>query len=290
MPDLPPSDRRRPTPGEGDKNLLIRRLTTLEEYQACVHLQEITWGRAYPDLVPTSILLVTQKIGGIVAGAFDISGTLVGFVFGMAGYRHGRPIHWSDMLAVHPDWRDSGVGTQLKFFQRAEVLKLGVKEIFWTFDPLVARNARFGLVRLGAEIDSYVPDMYVEGSDELHRGLGMDRCIAVWRIFSSRVEAIAAGRLVPHIEPAPDVPVVNSQAGGTGTILPATLPLLDAPAIRIEIPLNIHAIRDTDPSTARQWRESTRRAFQHYLKCGYHVSTLVRNPEGDRVYYLLTCT
>jgi predicted GNAT superfamily acetyltransferase len=268
-------------------HITVRRLESLAEYSACVRLQEETWGKGFPDLVPTSILLVTQKIGGIVAGAFDEHGAMVGFVFGMAGYKNGRPIHWSDMLAVVPSWRNAGVGTRLKLFQRAEVLKLGVEEVYWTFDPLVARNGRLNLVRLGAEIDAYVPDMYLPGMGDLHRDLGMDRCIAVWRITSPRVEAVASGLPLPEISFDPAVPSVNPgripQAGSSA--LQESLP--DSDRVYLEVPPDIHAVRDSSPSEAQRWRESTRQAFLRYLGRGYRVLSFVTDSAAGRCYYLL---
>ena len=40
--------------------------------------------------------------------------------------------------------------------------------MFWTFDPLVARNARLNLTKLGATVDEYELGFYGVMSDELH--------------------------------------------------------------------------------------------------------------------------
>jgi len=265
----------------------IRRLQTLEELLMCVRLQEETWGQGFPDLVPTSILLVTEKIGGLVAGAFDALGAMIGFVFGMPGLKEGKPIHWSDMLAVVPMWRGTGVGTALKLYQRAEVMKLGVEKVYWTFDPLVARNGQLNLVRLAADIDAYVPDMYVPGTGDLQRDLGMDRCIAVWRITTPRVAAIAEGRLPPRYVLDPAIPVANTVRDRGGMITPTSGPFPDSPRILIEVPADIHAVRDQSPAEAKQWRMSTRQAFLHYLVRTYRVRSFVRDPSGERCFYLL---
>ena len=63
----------------------IRPLRTLDELRACVALQRETWGEEFTDVVPTSILKVSQRIGGVAAGAFDEQGTLLGFVYGLTG-------------------------------------------------------------------------------------------------------------------------------------------------------------------------------------------------------------
>ena len=88
----------------------IRDLASSEDYGACLALQYETWGNAFREAVPPSILLVSQKLGGVAAGAFDRRGRLLGFVFGMTGVRGGEITHWSDMLAVRPDAQNSGIG------------------------------------------------------------------------------------------------------------------------------------------------------------------------------------
>jgi predicted GNAT superfamily acetyltransferase len=272
--------------GERGK-VLIRQFSTFEDYLACERMQEDTWGKGFHGLVPSSILLVSQKIGGIAAGAFDAKGSLIGFVFGMVGYREGKRIHWSDMLAVDPGWRDSGIGTQLKLFQREEAKELGIGEMYWSFDPLVARNAHLNLARLGAAITAYVPDMYPDMSSELHRDLGMDRCIAVWQTTAPAVkDPLSSGT----IEVGENDPVVNTFSAGGGASVPVVRSLPDAPRILIEVPRDIFAVRQLSEDTARRWRESTRHAFVYYLDRGYRVTAFVPAPPGNRFFYLLAST
>src|ERR1041385_2041149 len=117
------------------------------------------------------------------AASFDARDRLVGFVFGMTGVERGRLVHWSDMLAVRPDLRDHGIGRRLKEFQRDTLLAMGVGLVYWTFDPLVARNAHLNFNRLGVRVSEYVIDMYGSDTDSaLHRGLGTDRFIVAWEI------------------------------------------------------------------------------------------------------------
>ena len=87
----------------------IRPLETPEDYRACVALQEETWGSGFAERVPSSLLKVSQRLGGVAAGAWDENGRMLGFVFGMTGIEHGKPVHWSDMLAVRSEIRDGGL-------------------------------------------------------------------------------------------------------------------------------------------------------------------------------------
>src|SRR5580765_6451652 len=158
-----------------DSEVEIRPLRTQEELHACVDLQRETWGNEFTDVVPASILKVSQRIGGVAAGAFDDQNHLLGFVYGLTGVERGRIVHWSDMLAVRPEARDLRLGRRLKEFQRMAVRKHGAEVIYWTYDPLVARNAHLNFNVLGVHASEYVQDMYGDTDSELHRAIGTDR-------------------------------------------------------------------------------------------------------------------
>lgn len=230
----------------------IRPLTSPADYAACVELQELVWG-AGEETIPPIMLQVSQKVGAIAAGAFDTRGKMLGCVFGLTGLRHGRVAHWSHMLAVRPEARDQGIGRRLKRYQRARLLPMGVPTMYWTFDPLVARNAHLNLNRLGATVEEYVPDMYGPGDQSpLDRGIGTDRLVVRWDL-RRRVRR----------------------------------PLPRSPSLRVEIPRDIHALRDQDPDQARAWRTTTRRAFLYYLKRGYRVGGFHGGPRSEQCFYLL---
>ena len=269
--------------------ITIRSLLRFEEYVDCEQLQRETWGKDFNDVVPASLIKVSHRIGGVAVGAFDANGELIGFVFGMTGFEDGRPVHWSHMLAVKKNIRGVGIGKELKLFQRALLLNKDITEVFWTFDPLVSRNAYLNLTRLGAEVSEYVVDMYGQGeSSELHRGLGTDRFILVWRIRGDRViQAIELnGTDAGESEKSPYV--VNPRSIESDDCSPprdGELPLL--PEVRIEVPPEIHTVRSVSAETAHLWRVSTRRALQWYLKHNFEVSTFYRDPSSGRCFYCL---
>lgn len=264
-----------------DPGIIIRELHSTGEYEACVEFQRETWGRDFNDVVPLSILKVGQYVGGVTAGAFDGTGRMLGFVFGLTGVREGRLVHWSDMLAVRPDLRDLNLGWRLKAYQRETLLPLGVESVYWTYDPLEARNAHLNLNKLGAEVAEYTVNMYGDSTSELHQGLGTDRFIVDWRIQSARVSRILDGVREPISERFAAAPVINPPDGHG---LPVDGPLVEAGAVRVEIPARIQEAKRAHPDAGRRWRESTRRAFTHYLALGYRVSTIYRDG-GDRCYY-----
>src|SRR4051794_29792123 len=123
------------------RDVTIRPLASQAEYADCVALQRETWGASFNDTVPASILKVSQRMGGIASGAFAADGTLLGFVYGLTGIENGTIVHWSDMLAVRPTAQNLGLGRRLKEHQRDAMKAIGARLIYWTYDPLVARNA-----------------------------------------------------------------------------------------------------------------------------------------------------
>jgi chorismate synthase len=252
---------------KADVDVTIRALHTLEEFEGCVREQRATWGEDYRDVVPAAILQVARKVGGVVAGAF-VDDALIGFVFGLTGLRHGRLVHWSHMLAVHPELRDHGIGRRLKEFQREQVLALGVEIMNWTFDPLVARNAHLNLNRLGVQVEEYVPDMYGDTGSQLHR-FGTDRFIVSWRLTDSglRPESPSVGLA--------SLPLVELGAAPT------------AARVRIEMPHDVEAMFVAAPDEAVRWRERTRAAFQSCVSRGYRVEGFHREPGTDRCFYVM---
>jgi len=268
--------------------ITIRHVRTHEEFVACVELQSATWGATFRETVPATILKISQRLGGVTAGAFAADGTLVGFVYGMTGVVDGALVHWSDMLAVRAGMQNHGLGRRLKSFQREVVRALGVTRMYWTYDPLVARNAHFNINRLGARVSEYVPDMYgTDTGSAMHGGVGTDRFIVVWPIASANGDApsasgTAAGRM-------PDrAPVLNEGAIDGRHFDVARFDGALPAALRIEIPSDIARLQAESVADAVRWRANTRQAFQWALARGYHVDWFEHGAETGRDFYRLS--
>ena len=253
--------------------VIIRRAETLADYEQCRAIQEEIWGAGFRELVPSTILLVSQTLGGVCAGAFGPDGRMLGFVFGMTGLRDGRLAHWSDMLAVRLEARGRHIGERLKYYQRELVRAIGVDTMFWTFDPLVARNAHLNLDRLGTRVVEYVPDMYgADTGSPLHGGLPTDRFIVAWdltRDGTGREEPPRSGVLVNPVR-------ADGEPGIAGWS--------DAPVVRVAIP------HDADAESAGRrssWRAITRQALTHYLALGYDVVRFHRGTNAELPCYEL---
>lgn len=259
-----------PDPLAGDVD--IRPLRTDEEFEACIGLQRETWGNDFRELVPPALLKVSQRVGGIAAGAFEGDGRLVGFVFGLTGIADGALTHWSHMLAVAEDRRDAGIGRRLKLYQRDRLRALGVREMRWTYDPLVARNAHLNLNRLGARVVEYVENMYgINPLSTTDSVIGSDRFVVAWTLDTDPQRS----RNLPR---APAAPWVTPETERLPTDTP----------VYVEIPPDIQALKLRRPNEARTWRYATRRALLHYLGVGYTVSAFHRDPDSGRCGYALT--
>lgn len=259
----------------------IRHIASYQEHEAVGRLQLETWGEEFVDMVPPAILLVTQKIGGIVAGAFDAQNELVAFVYGLPGYRNGKRVHWSHMLAVREDWRSHGLGRELKQFQRDFVLKQGVGVIHWTYDPLEKLNANLNLARLGALPVDYVCDLYGDGeSSKLYRTIGTDRFIVSWFLEKEGRESYL-NRFVPVGDDVARIPAVITDA------FEFKPPRENVPVVRIEIPGSIQRIKVESPEKARTWRKVTREAFMYYFGMGYGVVAFKTDEATNQNYYIM---
>jgi predicted GNAT superfamily acetyltransferase len=259
-------------------------------YRACVEVQRATWGEEFAELVPPSVLMVARKIGGLLAGAYGREGQLLGFVFGMAGLREGRPIHWSHMLAVRPGVRGAGLGRRLKLHQRERLLERGVEVVLWTYDPLVSRNAHLNLNRLGAAVTAYEQDLYgTETNSPLHEGGGTDRFVVRWELESERTRRAVEGERPVTAAGWAEAPVVGPDGGrGAREASPGRRPPFpSADRVLVEIPSDVQAVKRTDPVEARRWRRLTRAALPWYLDRGYRVEGLLPAPDGDRYRYAL---
>lgn len=262
---------------------MLRPLETVAEYDEAVALQDEIWGAGFSDRVPAAILRVVQKIGGVSAAAFDADGRMLGFVFGLTGVRDGQLVHWSDMLAVREEARGKRLGERLKFYQRDLVRAIGVEKMFWTFDPLVARNAHFNLNRLKAAIADYLPNFYGSNTGSiLHGSLPTDRFVAEWVIGPTRTaEPGASDRDRDSRSVARTTIVENDRVR-------VIEPMPDDARVFVPIPPDIETVLSSNPDAALAWRLATRQAMMHYLARGYHVDAFHRGTDGELPAYELT--
>jgi predicted GNAT superfamily acetyltransferase len=186
--------------GATGEEVIIRKCEALDEMQACFALQREVWQFADRDLIPVRMFVVAGKIGGQVIGAFapnelgnERRNQLIGFALAIPGIRSGNCYLHSQMLAVGQQYRNSGLGRRIKFFQREDALARGFELMEWTFDPLEIKNAFLNIEKLGAIARRYNVNQYGITSSPLQGSLPTDRLVAEWWMKSKRVEAVLGG-------------------------------------------------------------------------------------------------
>jgi predicted GNAT superfamily acetyltransferase len=280
----------------------IRALSSESDFQKAEALQQLVWPGSEIDVVPAHLMLTIAHHGGLALGAFD-GELLAGFVLGFLGTDSESPDrvamarlkHHSHTMGVHPEYRNQGIGFQLKIAQRELVVEQGIRLITWTFDPLESSNAYLNVRHLGVVCSTYLRNVYGEMRDARNRGIASDRLLVDWWVTSARVNARVARSRSP-------LDLANYLSAGASKIVSASLdssgsprpelaePIEDATFALIEIPPNYQKIRQEDPELAKQWRNETREALETAFSSGYLVTDFLylKGEQIPRSYYVLS--
>jgi predicted GNAT superfamily acetyltransferase len=208
------------------------KITKLENLSFQVEARRIfdeVWSLDGGTEITPNLLQAMVHSGSYLSGAF-IDNRIVGAAFAFPATNGGLHLH-SHMTAVLPEFRDKGVGYTLKIDQWNWAKKQKYSHLSWTFDPLVRRNAKLNIAKLGVDIASYHPNFYGEMPDALNAGDESDRLMVSW---STDRDEPKARELITH--PKPD-------------------------DILIKIPEDIVAIRTKDSSESMKWRRQVREQF-----------------------------
>lgn len=199
------------------------------------------WG---PQQVPQSNLLQALSHAGNAVLAAIHGDHPAGVAFGFLGWHQGLHLH-SHMTAVTRGRQSRGVGFALKLWQRAICLEHGVTEMRWTYDPLIARNAYFNLVKLGAQVQRFHPDFYGAMDDTVNSGDHSDRFEVSWQLDGERtIAALDRGG-------KSDLAIDGRQVGEL-----------------VVIPPDFDALRRTDPHAAQEVRLASRSEFSRLFGAG----------------------
>jgi len=209
--------------------LRITKLDNIESQFDARMIFDKTWSLDFGTEITPNLLQAMVHSGSYLSGAF-IDNKIVGAAFAFPATNGGLHLH-SHMTAVLLDFRDKGVGYALKIDQWNWAKKQNYSHLSWTFDPLVRRNAKLNIVKLGVDITAYYPNFYGEMPDVLNAGDESDRLMVSWR---TDVDAPKTRELITKPE--------------TGDIL-------------IAIPEDIVAIRSKNQSESLKWRRQVREQF-----------------------------
>jgi predicted GNAT superfamily acetyltransferase len=245
-------------------DIIIRDLTTYDEFLQVRQVQQACWGFAGGEGLYPPVLLTASQNGGSVLGAFDLQGAsgdkMLGYLFGFLGLHenHGPLKLCSQTMGVLPDYRGRGIAENLKWAQRDRALKLGLKLVTWTYDPLEGPNAYLNLHKLNGLVRVYKRNVYGEHFGALNEGLPTDRFLVEWwveqlSIIKSQISNIR-GREITRVE---------------GQRLAAYDLKADDETLYVQVPVNIQAMRQENLPLALDWRLKTREVFETYFARGY---------------------
>ncbi|MEV0124419.1 GNAT family N-acetyltransferase [Streptomyces sp. NPDC050703] len=242
--------------------LTVRELHDLPDLEAVDSLFGRIWG-AGPGGSPMGVeqMRALSHAGNYVAGAYA-DGRLVGATVAFFAAPVGRTLH-SHVTGALPG---HAAGLALKRHQREWALARGLSRITWTYDPLVRRNAHFNLTKLGARPVEYLTSFYGPMDDAINGGDDTDRVLCSWELTDPAVTAAAASAPRPVTVPAGAVTALAARDG-----LPVT-GRLDAPALLVDVPPDIEALRRADPGAAKAWRLAMREVLGGLLAAGAAVT------------------
>ena len=230
-----------------NSQIQVRRLETLTDQTLGRQIFDQTWAMDSGTEITPNLLQAMVHSGAYLSGAF-IDEKCVGAAFAFPATTEGLHLH-SHMTAVLVKYRDKGIGYSLKIDQWNWAKKNNYKEITWTFDPLVARNAKLNLIKLGADISAYYPNFYGDMPDALNAGDESDRVMASWKVYGE--------------QPVAKSVITNPDKADT----------------LIKIPEDILAIRSEDISENLKWRHKVREEFTRAFEKGGKVVGFSANNE-----------
>ena len=244
-------------------DIIIRDLTTYEEFVQVQKVQQACWSFSGGEGLYPPVLLTASQNGGTVLGAFD-GDKMVGYLFGFLGLHENRgPLKLcSQTMGVLAEYRGRGIAEQLKWAQRDRALELGLKLITWTYDPLEGPNAYLNLHKLNGIVRMYKRNVYGEHFGALNEGLPTDRFLVEW--WAEQLSNIKSqfsnvkGKEITRVE----------GSGAEQRLVEVDLKSEDE-AVRIQVPVNIQMIRKENLRLARDWRFKTREIFETYFARGY---------------------
>jgi predicted GNAT superfamily acetyltransferase len=229
---------------------------------------EALWG---PGQLPPSLIRAFDHAGTVILGA-ETEGEFVGVVLGFPGLDEGLHMH-SHMLGVLPAWQSRGVGFALKLGQRAACLDRGITEARWTYDPLVARNAWFNIMKLGVVGTGMLRGFYGQMDDSINRDDRSDRFEVRWRLESERVDRALRGET---LEPAAGPTLLDAEGESDAPRPRATAASPERGAV-IRVPIDYHHMRRRDPKLGTAWRDASAYAFEACFRAGLVAAWIGRD-------------
>ena len=128
----------------------IRELRSLQDQFHARMIFDSVWPAMNETQITANLLQALVHSGSYLVGIFD-EGKVLGASFAFPSIEPEIHLH-SHMTAFIESHRDQGLGTRVKLHQWEWAKERKYASITWSYDPLVRRNARLNILKLGAEI------------------------------------------------------------------------------------------------------------------------------------------
>lgn len=253
--------------------LEIRPLTTQEELEGCIELQQQVWGlkdseRTSP--ITLRALTISSPKTGLLLGAF-LNKKLIGFSLTLGSLESG--IAYGHMLGVLPEHQNLGVGRRIQLAVQETLRKNNITQMHWTFEPLESRNSYIYLNKLGGVATAYEQNFYhVEEAQQ--QSMPLDRMVLSLDLCSKHTPS---KKILIH-------DALNKFPVATPDFMP------EAPQVLVEIPVDFINLSKTLPQKALQIRLESRSVFTEYITHrGYKAIHLINGhaQEAESSYYIL---
>lgn len=264
----------------------IEPVHTIDECRIIEKLQQQIWACEEVEVIPDHFLITLAKENGMVLLARNDVGEPVGFALGFPTHTDSGQLKLaSHMVGVTSQYQSKGVGYQIKLAQREIALAQNIDLITWTFDPLLAKNARLNLGKLGAVCNTYFRNLYGGMRNILNQGLPTDRFRVDWWIASRHVAQKLQGLPITEMDALPVINHVHDPNTDSPLSMDDIIFPTNVETIKIELPSNIIGLKSQNPSLAQAWQAHVRDIFETAFAKNYTAIDLFQ--QQGRIYYIL---
>lgn len=281
----------------------ISPLTQPENLKQVMELQALVFGDAPINHIPLPTLMNYHYNGQHLLGIFE-DDQLFGFAmayFGTYNRDPERPAMANlklvlERIAVHPDYRNIGLGTQLMRNLREHAVRQAVRLVTAAFSPLNGRMANLMIRKLGAVIQYYVPDYFDPEIFVDYASPTSGQVVAEWWLTKNRVEERLFGeRALLTLDQYLDAntPIINPTSTSAQEL---PMPSEDAPhidnesMILVEIPADYDALAQRDTKLAVAWCDHIQAVMQMAFEQGYIATDFLYGEYHGRLrsFYLMS--
>lgn len=246
----------------------VREIHTADEAARASMLLDEVWNvdETGTNVFEPSLIIAFAHAGNYVSAAYSVDepDEMIGVTIGFFGQPLGSVMH-SHIAGVRHQVIGRGAGSAMKLHQRLWCLNLGITEMIWTFDPLIARNAYFNFQRLGVGMVEYLEDFYGQMRDGVNSGQASDRMMVSWPLDRpARASFVDPGSAFPCL-----------RADDDGEPLLSEVPK-ETEFVSLDFPADIEALRGQDADLASRWRLALRTALTGLVGDGWVVDTCLK--------------